>query len=471
MSNERIQQTIAALRAQLGDDAVRTGDAIGADYAHDETPNGTACVPDAVCLAKCTEDVAAVLRLCSENGVPVTTRGAGTSLVGGPVAVHGGIVLAMAGMNAIIEYDDDAMEARVQPGVLLADFKADAAARGYLYAPDPGEKTATLGGNAATNAGGPCAIRYGTTRDHVLAATVVLPTGEILRLSSSGVKSNSGYDLLQLVLGSEGTLGVITELTLKLDPKPKADVSLILPFADAESVPAAVQALQQSELRLQSMEYLDTDLVEFAGTVTGNPVFPVTVEGERPAASLLVTIEGEDDDALDAAMERVAEMSEEWGVLDILVVDTPNLKKDVWAAHDAFHTATESVLYADELNMAVPPMELPAFIESVKALGAQQGLDVYAYGHAGDGGVHIYVCANDGDREAFLTKREAVFDAAYAACRTLGGAVSSEHGVGYLKKKYLKEFVGEDAYALMGRIKAAFDPKGILNPGKVVETC
>ncbi len=453
----------------LGENRVLTGSAIGLDYAHDETPGGVQYMPEAVCLAKSTEDVSAILKLCNEYDIPVTPRGAGTGLVGGSVPVNGGIVLALGGMNRILGYDEEAMTVRAEPGVLLSDLKADAAARGFLYASDPGEKTATVGGNAATNAGGPSAVRYGTMKDNVVAATVVLPAGEVLELGGNVGKSSSGYDILQLILGSEGTLGIITELTLKLWPKPKADISLILPFAEAASIPAAADALKKSGLAVSVMEYIDTDIVEFAGAVTGNPVFPVEMEGNRAAASLLLTIEGKDDDELDAAMEAVAEMSEEWGVLDILVVDTPSLKKDVWAAHDAFHTAAESAAkYADELNMTVPPMAMAEYFEYVKGLGSKAGLDVYAYGHAGDGGVHIYVCTSDADKDAFTAKKTALFDAAYAKCKELGGKVSSEHGIGYVKKDYLKESMGEDAYALMGRIKAAFDPKGILNPGKVV---
>lgn len=459
---------IQSLQEILTPARVLTGNAIGADYCHDELPGGTPSTPDGVCLAETTEEVAAVLRICSGSGVPVTVRGAGTGMVGGAVPVQGGVVLAMGRMDQILGYDEETMTVRVQPGVLLSDLKADAESKGLYYPPDPGEKTATIGGNAATNAGGPCAVKYGVTRDYVMGATVVLATGDVLTLSKTREKNNAGYELLQLILGSEGTLGVITELTLKLLPKPKADVALILPFMDGDTCVKAAARIRKEGLVPATLEYMDTDLVEFAGKVTGSPVFPVEMDGERIGASLLVTLEGEDDEALDSQMERLAELAEELECLDILVVDTPTLKRDVWAAHEAFHTAVESAAKsADELNMSVPTETMAEFVEYVKELGAEKGLGVYAYGHAGDGGVHIYVCSND-DRETFAPVMTEVADSAYAKCRELGGHVSSEHGIGYAKKVYLQEALGEAGYALLGRIKAAFDPNGILNPGKVV---
>lgn len=459
-----------ALLEALGEGKIICGSAVSADYTHDELPNGAPYAPVAVCLAKTAEDVSTVLKLCNEYSMPVTPRGAGTGLVGGSVPVKGGVVLALGGMNEILGYDEENMTVRIQPGVLLSELKDDVAARGFLYAPDPGEKTSTVGGNAATNAGGPCAIRYGTTRDNVISAIVALPTGELLYLGGNVGKSSSGYNLLQLVLGSEGTLGVITELTLKLHPKPLADVGFILPFAETENIPAVAAEIKRSGLVVQSMEYIDTDMVEFAGAVTGNPVFPLVMDGDRVAASMLVTFEGKDDDELDKIMESVAEMSEEWGVMDILVVDTPTLKREVWVAYDAFHSAPEkAAAYGDELNSVVPPMKMMEYFNYVKALGSEVGLSIYAYGHAGDGGVHISVCANEGTAEQFAEKKTALFSAAYAKCTELGGKVSSEHGIGYAKQEYLKESMGEVGYALMGRIKAAFDPNGIMNPGKVCD--
>ena len=377
------------------------------------------------------------------------------------------MVLSMAKMDAILSYDEESMTVRVQPGVLLSRLKADAEAHGFCYAPDPGEKTASVGGNAATNAGGPCAVKYGTTRNSVIGATVVLADGAVVTLGGAVGKNSSGYNLLQLIIGSEGTLGVITELTLRLFPKARADVSLILPFTDGESCIKAASRIRRAGMEPAALEYMDTDIVEFAGKATGNPVFPVDNSGDRVGASLLVTLEGKDDDALDAKMQALAELAEEIECMDIFVVDTPTLKRDIWAAHEAFHTAVEAAAKsAEELNMVLPVRCMAQYVEYVKKLGAEAGLGVYAYGHAGDGGLHIYICSDD-TREVFAPAMKNLADKAYSRCHELGGLVSSEHGIGYAKKAYLEESMGEAGYALLGRIKAAFDPKGILNPSKI----
>ncbi len=457
------------LLAQIvGPERILKGEDIAVDYCHDELPNSECYQPAAVVQIETTEEVADVLKLCNEQCVPATVRGAGTGKVGGSVPVHGGIILAMNGMNQIIGYDETTSTVKVQPGVMLLELKEDAERRGFYYPPDPGEKTATVGGNAATNAGGPCAVKYGMTRNYVVGATVVLPTGEILKLGGTGYKDNSGYNLLQLMIGSEGTLGVMTELTLKLMPKPKAEMMLILPFMDGESCIAAADRIIKEGLEPSVLEYIDTDLVEFSGNSTGSPVFPIEMDGERAAVSLMLTLEGKNDDDLDAKMEFMAELSEEIGCMDILVADTPALRRDTWAAHDAFHTSVEAeTKCSDELNMSVPSAKMAEFIEAVKAEGASKNLHVYAYGHIGDGGVHIYVCSNE-DKEKFLPVMAEVAEFAYNKCREMGGSVSSEHGIGYAKKACLLASIGEPAVALMGRIKQAFDPNGILNPGKVV---
>lgn len=218
------------LRKIVGEESIYTADGIGADFGHDEEPQGKAVMPEVVCEATSTEAVSSILRACSQAGVAVTTRGAGTGLVGGCVPVEGGVVLSMSRMSKILGCDAETMTMRAEPGASLTDIKAAAEASGFYYPPDPGEKTATIGGNAATNAGGPSAVKYGVTRDYISGATVVLPSGEIIALGGAIGKNSTGYNLLQLLIGSEGTLGVITELILKLEPKPKANVTLILPY-------------------------------------------------------------------------------------------------------------------------------------------------------------------------------------------------------------------------------------------------
>ena len=330
------------LRAVVGEGRFQYGDAVREEYSHDEMPIYGRCLPEAVCLAESTEEVSAILKICHEENVPVTVRGAGTGLVGGCVPIAGGIVLSTMRMNKILSYDMNNLVVHTQPGVRLCDLAADALAHGLMYPPDPGEKTATVGGNVSTNAGGMRAVKYGVTRDYVLAMTVVLPDGQIMKLGKTVCKTSSGYSLLHLMIGSEGTLGVITELTLKLVPKPRMDVSLILPFSDIATAIASVPAIKLANLDPQSIEFMERDIVDSSAAFTGNAVFPTVVNGKEAGAYILVTLIGEGEAELTAKMDRLGEVAEKTGAYDTLVVWTDGLKKDVWAARSAFLTVIEA---------------------------------------------------------------------------------------------------------------------------------
>lgn len=466
--NKLSPEVAARLCAVVGEKRFFSGEAVNADYAHDEMPIYGKHLPEAVCEVESTEEAAAVMRICAENKIPVTPRGAGTGLVGGSVPLCGGLVLSTARMNKILGYDMKNLVVHAQAGVLLCDLAADAEAHGLLYPPDPGEKTATLGGNVSTNAGGMRAVKYGVTRDYVLAMTVVLPSGEILRLGKTVCKSSSGYSLLHLMIGSEGTLGLITELTLKLIPKPEADVSLILPFSTLEAAIAAVPALKLANLDPQSIEFMDDDIVKSSAAFTGSAIFPTEMGGEPVRGCLLVTLVGSGEDELDAKMEKLAEVAEEAGALDVLVVDTPTLKREVWAARSSFLTAIEAdTKLLDELDVVVPVDRIAAFLAFVRETGRGLGLTVRNFGHAGDGNLHIYACSNELDEAEFKKRAKTLMDACYARCAEDGGQVSGEHAIGHAKKAYLRASAGETAYALMAAIKQVFDPDQILNPGKV----
>lgn len=450
VSSEFINQ----LKDAVGEKNVIT-DGIGADFCHDEYPGGD-YTPVAVVEAESTETVAAVMKLCCENAVGVTVRGAGTGQVGGSVPVKGGIVLSVKGMNKLLGYADGIL--KVQPGVLLQDVKAEAEAKGMYYPPDPGEGTATIGGNAATNAGGPCAVKYGKTRDYVESVVAVLADGS--------VETFSGSEALASIIGSEGTLAVITELSLKLIEKPGADAILLFPFADLESAVAGAKAILDKGFDPAVMELMDTDLVEFSGKVTGNPVFPVEMDGERVAATLMVTLEGADDDNVMEKMESVAEMTEEGELepLDILVGDSITMKRDFWAAHSAFHTSMESgAKNAREVNIDVPMESIPEMIDLAKTVGAEYGLKVLLHAHLASGGMHIHAASDTLSREEFAPVFDGFAEKVYAKCVQLGGNVAGEYGVGYAKVKYLPE----QTKAAHKALKTKLDPKGILNPGKI----
>lgn len=444
---------IENLKAAFGEGRVFTGEAIGADFCHDEYPGGN-FAPDAVVEAQSTDDVSAVLKICSENDVPVTVRGAGTGQVGGSVPIKGGIVLSVKGMDKILEFNEAERTLRVQPGVLLQDVKSEAESHGLYYPPDPGEKTSTIGGNAATDAGGPCAVKYGGTRDYIVDGVAILADGSVKKLNDA-----------EEIIGSEGTLGVICELTLRLIDKPKADAILLLPFMDTESCVKAAQTVLGTGCSPAVVEYMDTDMVEFSGNVTGNPVFPVEMDGERVAATLMAVLEGEDDDLVMEQMEAIAELAEEMECLDILVGDTTTMKRDMWAAHDAFHTSMESgAKNSFEYNITVPAENIAEMVEWVKAHAGEKGMKAMAYAHVGTGGMHIHV-ASDAGRDEFKAALTELSAAVYEKCASLGGDVRGEYGIGYAKVP----FFGEKARGEFAAVKAKLDPKGILNPGKVAD--
>ena len=452
----------------VGERRFQYGDQVKPEYSHDEMPIYGKYLPEAVCLPETTEEVSDIMRVCSENRIPVTVRGTGTGLVGGCVPVHGGIVVSTEKMNKILSYDMNNMVVHTQPGVLLCDLAADALAHGLMYPPDPGEKTATLGGNVSTNAGGMRAVKYGVTRDYVLAMTVVLPSGEIMKLGKTVCKTSSGYSLLHLMVGSEGTLGIITELTLKLIPKPIKDVSLILPFRDIATAIASVPAIKLANLDPQSIEFMERDIVDSSAAFTGNAVFPTVVNGKEAGAYILVTLVGDSEAELTMKMDRLGEVAEQVGAYDVLVVWTDSLKKDVWAARSAFLTVIEAeTRLLDEMDVVVPVDRIAEFLVYTHDEAEAQGVYVRSFGHAGDGNLHIYCCSNDLEEDEFKRRVKALMDKCYAKCTEFEGQVSGEHSIGHAKKEYLRESVGDTAYSIMGQIKKVFDPDGILNPGKV----
>lgn len=461
------EPVLERLRRVLGE-ALVFGEAVKEDFSHDEMPIYGKFAPEAVCFPSSTEEVAEVMRICCEECVPVTVRGAGTGLVGGCVPLCGGLVLSTERMNSILAYDMNNLTVTIQPGVLLRDLAADALAHGLMYPPDPGEKTSTVGGNVSTNAGGMRAVKYGVTRDYVLAMTVVLPSGEVLKLGKAVCKTSSGYSLLHLMIGSEGTLGVITELTLKLIPKPIMDVSLLLPFEEISAAIASVPAIKLANLEPQSIEFMERDIVESSAEFTGNPVFPTRVNGRDVGAYILVTLVGGSEAELTAKMDRLAEVAERAGAFDVLVVWTDNLKKDVWAARSAFLTAIEAdSKLLDEMDVVVPVDRIAEFLAFARAEAEKNGLRLRAFGHAGDGNLHIYCCSNELEEAEFKRRCKLAMDSCYRKCDEFQGQVSGEHAIGHAKKDYLLLSAGETAYGLMAAIKQVFDPKGILNPGKV----
>ena len=447
---------------------VYVGEEINQDFFHDEMPIYGEGIPEVLIDATTTEDISAIVKLCYENNIPIIPRGAGTGLTGASVAIKGGVMINMTKMNKILEYDYENFVVRVEPGVLLIELAEDALKQGLLYPPDPGEKYATLGGNVATNAGGMRAVKYGCTRDYVRAMTVVLPTGEIVKLGATVSKTSTGYSLLNLMIGSEGTLGIITELTLKLIPAPKETISLIIPYENLDDCIGTVPKFFMNHLQPQALEFMEKEIVLSSERYIGKSVFPKVLDGTDIGAYLLVTFDGEDIEALEALTEKAAEVVLEAGALDVLVADTPAKKKDAWAARSSFLEAIEAeTKLLDECDVVVPVNQIANYLHYVNEVGNKFDFTVKSFGHAGDGNLHIYSCSNDMEEGEFKKQVDEFMTDIYKKAAELGGQISGEHGIGFGKMDYLSEFAGPVNMRLMKGIKEVFDPKMILNPNKI----
>ena len=462
MYNRVNTEDIAALRAIVGESDVLYGTEISTDYAHDEL-GGIERMPEALVRVHSTEEVSAVMKHAWARSIPVTVRGSGTGLVGAAVPIEGGILLETTKMNQILSLDKNTLTVTVQPGVLLMELSAFAEENDFLYPPDPGEKSATIGGNISTNAGGMRAVKYGVTRDYVRSLTVVMPNGEILTLGATVAKNSSGYSLKDLVIGSEGTLCVICEAVLKLVPLPKVSVSLLVPFADMKSAIEAVPQIIRSKVIPTAIEYMSRDTILFSEDYLGKK-FPDT----KSDAYILLTFDGNSDAQVEQDMSTVADLCLTLGAVDAYIVDTDERKKAVWSARGAFLEAIKaSTTEMDECDVVVPVNRVDEFIKFTHELADEFGVRIPSFGHAGDGNLHIYICRDAlGERE-WKETLAGCFDRMYRKAEQLGGLVSGEHGIGYAKKEFLKQQYGDTPIALMQGIKRVFDEKNILNPGKV----
>ena len=458
------QQDLAYFSAFISAERLISGEAIVEEYAKDEL--GTVKnFPELVIKALSAEEISKIMRYCNENKIPVTVRGSGTGLVGGCVPLEGGIVLETTLMDQILELDEENLVLTVEPGVLLMDIASYIEPKGYFYAPDPGEKSATIGGNIATNAGGMRAVKYGVTRDWVLALEVVLPNGEITQFGRKVVKDTTGFSLKNLIIGSEGTLAIVTKAYLKLIPRPAHAISLLVPFKTLEDGIDSVPALLQSDTDPTAIEFFGRATVEFAEMLLGKK-FP----DADYQAYILLTFDGIDEEDVKRKYQRAAELClDKLGAEDVLIVDTDERKSDVWDARGAFLEAIKASTTAmDECDVVVPRAKVNDFIRFTYELAKKYDIRIPSFGHAGDGNLHIYICKDDLSDEDFARKLDAVFAELYAKAKECGGLVSGEHGIGYAKKEYMRELLGETQVNLMRGIKKVFDPNNILNPGKII---
>jgi glycolate oxidase len=461
--NELTQKNIKDIRNLIkDDDRVIYGDNINEDYSHDEL-GSVRRLPDLVVIALSTEDVAEVMKYAYENTIPVTARGSGTGLVGACVPLMGGIIIDLSQMNKILEIDEDNLTLTLEPGVLLMEIGKFVQEHDLFYPPDPGEKTATIGGNISTNAGGMRAVKYGVTRDYVRGLEVVTPKGEVLTLGGKVVKNSSGYSLKDLIIGSEGTLGIITKATLRLLPLPKKAISLLVPFNDLERAIETVPKIIKSKSVPTAIEFMQGEVILASEEYLGKK-FP----DHSADAYLLLTFDGNSKEEIEKSYEKVAEICLTEGALDVLISDTEERQEAIWSARGAFLEAIKnSTTEMDEVDVVVPRNKVASFVKFTHTLQEEYKIRIKSFGHAGDGNLHIYILKDELTEEVWQEKLNAVMKCMYDRAKELNGQVSGEHGIGYAKKEYLKESLAEENMEIMRGIKAVFDPKNILNPGKV----
>lgn len=456
---------IETIRRMINDDTRVIYDTdISDDYGHDEL-GGIFSLPDVVVKILSAEEASDIMKYANKNHIPVTPRGAGTGLVGSSVPLEHGIMIDTSLMNHILELDDENLTIDVEPGVLLMDLAAYVEDNDFFYPPDPGEKSATIGGNISTNAGGMRAVKYGVTRDFVRALEVVLPNGDIVNFGGKVVKNSSGYDLKDLMIGSEGTLGLITKATLKLLPKPKKVISLLIPFPSLKDAINTVPLIIKSKSIPTAIEFMQREVIEDAEEYLGKP-FP----DKQSDAYLLLKFDGNSQEEIEQAYDTVARLCLDQGAVDVLISDTEEREESIWKARGAFLEAIKgSTTYMDEVDMVVPRNRVNEMVEYLHDLQPEVGLRIKSFGHAGDGNLHAYMLKDDLSDEEWELRVSAAMEKVYAKARDLKGQVSGEHGIGYAKKPYLRESLPIDSLNLMNGIKSVFDPNNILNPHKIAQ--
>ena len=463
MYNKINNEDIAYLKSFIPAGRIFVGEEISADFGHDEL-GGIEKMPDVLINVLSTEEVSKIMKYAYDHDLPVVARGSGTDLVGAAVALEGGIMICTSLMNHILELDENNLTITVEPGVLLMELQAYVEERDFFYPPDPGEKSATIGGNISTNAGGMRAVKYGVTRDFVRGLTVVLPNGDVEQLGGKVVKNSSGYDLKDLIIGSEGTLCIITEAILKLLPKPSESVSMLLPFKTMEKAIEVVPEIIKSKASLTAIEFMSLNTINYAEDFLGKK-FPDT----NYEAYILLTFDGNSLREIEEEYNKVVDLCLEHGAIDGYFVDTDERKKSVWNTRGALLEAIKaSTDLMDECDVVVPKDKVAKFIKYTYDVSKEVGLRIPSFGHAGDGNLHVYLCRDGLEEKVWEERCNKAFDLLYEKAIEYKGMVSGEHGIGYAKKTYLKNQLGEKQIELMRGIKKVFDPKNILNPGKVI---
>lgn len=433
-------------------------------YSRDETED-LSFLPELVVLPISTEEVAQVMRYCNEHNITVTPAGARTGLSGGMLPVKGGIVLSTEKLDRIIEIDEKNHQVVTEPGVITEVLQQAVKEKGLFYPPDPASKgSCFIGGNISENSGGPKAVKYGVTSDYVLNLEVVLPSGEIIWTGANVLKNATGYNLTQLLVGSEGTLGIVTKIVLKLIPHPTQDKLLLVPFENAEKACEAVSAIFQAGYIPSGLEFMERDALLF--TLKCFPDIKLPVK-ENHAAHLLIEVDGMNEDVLFREVEGIMNVLEHFPIDEVLFAESEAQKQELWSIRRKVGEAVKAHSIYKEEDTVVPRYELPKLLSHVKKVGEKYGFQSVCYGHAGDGNLHVNILKGALSDEVWnITLPKAISEIFEETVR-LGGTISGEHGIGLVQKQYMPIAFSSVQLNLMKQIKQVFDPKNILNPGKI----
>lgn len=456
--------TLEALRKIVGELNIHTTGEKLENYASDETED-LLYLPEVAVCPQTVDQISEIAKLCHNNHIPLTTRGAGTGLSGGALPVKGGVVLSMEKFNKILNIDERNLQATVEPGVINYILQEEVKKLGLFYPPDPASwGSCSLGGNIAHSSGGPKAVKYGTTRDYVLNLEVVLANGDVMWTGANTLKYSTGYNLTHLMIGSEGTLGIVTKIVFKLIPLPKHDLLMLVPFTSAEKACEAVGAVFREGIIPSAMEFMERDAIEWSAKYSGELNFKIKPEWQ---ALLLVEVDGNNVDVLMKDCEKISEIMTLHGSDEILFAEGVEQKNALWKIRRKVGEAVKSNSIYKEEDTVVPRAELPVLLKGVKDIGRKYGFKSVCYGHAGDGNLHVNIIKGDLSDKVWDEDLPKGIAEIFQLCKKLGGTISGEHGIGMVQQKYMPIIFPEHQLQLMRNIKKVFDPNEILNPGKV----
>lgn len=439
------------------------------DYSHDKTEDYS-FMPDVVLKPATPEEVSAILKVCNKYLLPVTPRGAGTGLSGGALPIRNGVVISMERFNQILNIDELNLQATVEPGVITEVFQNAVKEKGLFYPPDPASSgSCFLGGNLANNSGGPKAVKYGVTRDYVINMQVVLPTGEIIWTAANVLKNSTGYNLTQLMCGSEGTLGIITKIVFKLKGYPHKNVLLMIPFSTNEEACRAISAIFVAGITPSGMEFFEREAAlktfDYCEKVLNSPV--TTKLDDNMNAYLLCELDGNDEEVLMKDAERVMGVVEKFQVGEVLFAESAAQKSELWKIRKNISPAVNWYTLTKSDDVVVPRANLPKLITGIKEIGKTFGFNTVCFGHLGDGNLHVNILKENISEEDWENKIPVGIGEIFKLTVSLGGTLSGEHGIGIAKRPYMPIAMSEVNLNLMRGIKKVFDPNGILNPGKI----